>query len=330
MGKSRSATVIIAYLLWSSRRAYTKSLSQYQSKLRQQNQLSSSRSGEDNHTSDGTRFTDDEVIPIPPKPLTVEEALTLLRRGRRLAEPNEGFMEQLYLYYDMGCPDDVESHRLYKRWMYRRSVAESLSINRAPEVANVRFEDEEDENDSNITNNSDQPEGKKSLGPGTGVQAPDGTEARNLEPGTEDVQIKCRKCRRLLARKQFIIDHATPSHDQPCAHIFLHPLSWMRPALSDAQLDGRLTCPNPRCAANLGKFAWQGLKCSCGQWVTPGFGVARGRIDEVKINPTAAGGARGSELRMPPTTTTTSGGGPGLAIRGGPPPPPARGGLGKI
>jgi dual specificity phosphatase 12 len=55
----------------------------------------------------------------------------------------------------------------------------------------------------------------------------------------------------------------------------------------DAPLSGRLTCPNTKCEANIGKFAWQGFQCSCGKWVVPAIGVARARVD-VTDQPAAA------------------------------------------
>lgn len=75
----------------------------------------------------------------------------------------------------------------------------------------------------------------------------------------------------------------------------------------DAPLSGRLTCPNPKCEANVGKFAWQGLQCSCGKWVVPAIGVARARVDinERKGNAPGSSGNSGSKLgamgiRLPP------------------------------
>lgn len=116
MGKSRSATVCIAYL------------------LHQQ------RSG-----------------------LTPQSALEVIRQSRPLCEPNDGFMEQLNLYHEMGCPDEVADHPVYQRWLYRREVEESVACGRAPELKSVRFEDE-------------QPQ-------------------RPQEPAAQVVEIKCRKCR---------------------------------------------------------------------------------------------------------------------------------------
>jgi len=121
MGKSRSATICLAYLL---------------------------------HQQPGM--------------LTPQSALTLLRECRPLCEPNDGFMEQLVLYHEMGCPDDVTNQPAYQRWLYRREVEESVACGRAPEMKSVRFEDE-------------QP-------------------LRPKEDGGRMVEIKCRKCRYVSRR----------------------------------------------------------------------------------------------------------------------------------
>jgi dual specificity phosphatase 12 len=238
MGKSRSATICIAYLLHQQRSA-----------------------------------------------LTPQSALALLRKARPLCEPNDGFMEQLALYHEMGCPDDVTGHPLYNRWLYHREVEDSVACGRAPEMQSVLFEDE-------------QPQ-------------------RPQESSDRTTEIKCRKCRlvfsltclkfrslsdrlfrRTLATTPFIIPHGPRQNNKAteCAHIFLHPLTWMRPSLFpnttadseaseygsrpvDAPLSGRLTCPNTACGANIGKFAWQGMQCNCGEWVVPAIGLAKARVD---------------------------------------------------
>lgn len=69
----------------------------------------------------------------------------------------------------------------------------------------------------------------------------------------------------------------------------------MRPELEQGKLDGRILCP--KCATNVGKYAWQGMQCSCGDWVVPGISLARGRIDEVKSRPP---GSADFGIRMPP------------------------------
>jgi dual specificity phosphatase 12 len=54
----------------------------------------------------------------------------------------------------------------------------------------------------------------------------------------------------------------------------------MRPELEQGKLDGRLECP--KCHTNVGKYAWQGMQCSCSEWVVPGISLAKGRIDEAR------------------------------------------------
>lgn len=66
----------------------------------------------------------------------------------------------------------------------------------------------------------------------------------------------------------------------------------MRPELEGGKLEGRLECP--KCQMNVGKYAWQGMQCSCGDWVVPGISLSKGRIDEVRK------AAAGSGIRHPP------------------------------
>jgi len=48
--------------------------------------------------------------------------------------------------------------------------------------------------------------------------------------------------------------------------------------LEKGLLDGRLECP--KCCANVGRYAWQGMKCSCGAWVVPAITLAKAKVDE--------------------------------------------------
>lgn len=278
MGKSRSATILLAYLLWASR------------------QHPKSNKSED-------------MVSLPPKPLSVVDALELLRQGRPIAEPNEGFMDQLHLYEDMGCPNteqELKSHKLYRRWMNKRKVEESLRTMQAPEMDHIKFEDESDEEE----------EGKRMEEIAPGVLAPTGTDAAKAlshpsRSSLPQVTIKCRKCRHVIATAPFVIEHKPPPHRDPndqqplplegsplpppqCAHIFLHPLSWMREVLSEGKMEGRLACPSKKCGTNIGKFAWTGLRCSCGGWVTPGFGIIRTKVDEQVVRRPLAGGQQSS------------------------------------
>jgi len=204
-------------------------------------------------------------------------------------------MQQLELYYSMQTPQNVEESPAYQRWIYQREVELSRACGQAPEADKIRFEDEH-------------VSGK----------------------GHADLELRCRKCRhapqssharkhlltsprRALATSQFLFPHTpTSTHSSPqsdeeaiitthippptCAHYFLDPLSWMRPELEQGKLDGRLECP--KCRTNVGKYAWQGMQCSCGTWVVPGISLAKGRIDEVKSGTARAAEAAG--IRRPP------------------------------
>jgi dual specificity phosphatase 12 len=288
MGKSRSATILLSYLLWHSRHANQSS-----------NQATKT-------------ISNDDMVPIPQKPLSVEQALMQLRQGRPIAEPNEGFMEQLYMYVDMGCPTtlaEMETHKLYRRFLNRLKVEESLSANQAPDVLDIRFEDDAESSDLSI-----EPKAMEEIAPG--ISAPTGQDASAAPANQPLTQIRCRRCRHVLATTPHIAQH-TPSRSdpasQPCAHVFLHPLSWMKGVLGKGDLDGRLSCPGRNCGVNIGKFAWQGMRCSCGGWVTPGFGVVKTKVDEAVLpasKPASAGANAGANsegasggaaaIRLPP------------------------------
>lgn len=79
---------------------------------------------------------------------------------------------------------------------------------------------------------------------------------------------RCRMCRARL------FDEREVAHGATCSTLFVEePLAWMRPG-------NKLACP--KCGAKLGTSDWAGLRCSCGEWVVPGFGVARSRVDVTK------------------------------------------------
>ncbi|KYK54275.1 dual specificity phosphatase [Drechmeria coniospora] len=235
----------------------------------------------------------------------VDAALRLIRRTRPMAEPNDGFMEQLALWWAMGCPDDVESHPTYQRWVYRREVEESVAVGQAP--SRLRFADEEKGNGKQEGRDDD-------------VDVAGTAAAINL---------RCKKCRRTLATSRYIQAHnpAPRPHSLPqtsCPHHFVEPLSWMRAELEKGQLSGRLLCPNERCGAGVGRYDWKGIRCACGAWVTPALSLQRARVDEeVKRAPAAMRNAGETEaqaeaarrlamgIRMPPGTGTGAGPGPG-------------------
>lgn len=113
---------------------------------------------------------------------------------------------------------------------------------------------------------------------------------------------RLRMNRRPLATSQYVLSHhsgsinknekSTTRSPQNCAHYFLDPLSWMRPELEQGKLEGRLECP--KCHNNVGKYAWQGMQCSCNEWVVPGISLSKSRIDEARKST--------ASIRQPPGT----------------------------
>ncbi len=219
MGKSRSVTAIVAYLLWKHPHRFGR------------------------------------ADPTTASSSAVARALEWVQKTRPMAEPNPGFMKQLEIWWEMGCPTDsddaVETRPLYQRWLYKQEVELSARLRKAPDW--LRFEDE--------------------VAGGGGASARAGDEARSL---------RCKKCRRVLATGSFIVPHqGTGQKAQACAHIFIEPLSWMRPTLEEGELEGRLVCPTAKCGASIGRYSWQGFRCSCNEWVCPAFSLQRSKVDEM-------------------------------------------------
>ncbi|PTB75043.1 tyrosine protein phosphatase [Trichoderma longibrachiatum ATCC 18648] len=267
-GKSRSISAIIAYLLWRYPERFTGPAGAQLAAS-----LPEGPHPEDNYTS----FSE-----------PVRAALALIKQTRPLAGPNAGFMAQLDLWWQMGCPadGDIEAQPIYQRWLYQRAARESLAVGQAP--SQLWFEDEAAAQSAS-SSSSPSP-----------TQAP-----------TADRKLRCKKCRRILATGPFIVPHqprafegargsdgdgdtTSPplSSSSPlCQHYFVEPLSWMRAELEKGELSGRLACPNPKCGAGVGRYDWKGFPCSCGAREDPAFSLQKARVEEEVSR---------AVLRMPP------------------------------
>ncbi|KAF7561550.1 hypothetical protein G7046_g2591 [Stylonectria norvegica] len=251
-GKSRSVAATIAYLLWRYPNRFNPDIVSDPTVADQQPPSKSEPRSR--------KETADEAV---------RAALTYIQRTRPMAEPNPGFMDQLSIWWEMGCPENVEDHPLYQRWTYKREVEENVAIGQAP--TRLRFEDEES-------------------------QSPD-------ESGHDSgLSLRCRKCRCTLATGPFIKNHkpfVRPGRPtEPCQHYIIEPLSWMRSTLEKGELNGRLICPNAKCGAGVGRYDWKGFRCSCGAWIIPAFSLQKGKVDDAIKRTVGPGPTMG--LRMPP------------------------------
>jgi hypothetical protein len=87
--------------------------------------------------------------------ISPQEALEQIRQVRPIVEPNDGFMQQLDMYHRMNMVEDVESSPIYQRWIYHRAVQVSADCGQAPEVDNIRFEDEHVETEVSASDSPD-------------------------------------------------------------------------------------------------------------------------------------------------------------------------------
>ncbi len=227
--------------------------------------------------------------------LNPKSALALIRSSRPFVEPNPGFMSQLALYHSMLCPTSLDDHPVYQRWLYSREVDTSRLRRQAP--GSIFYRDKASgggDVDDMIYQRwlQDEESGSNTADPRNTVSRTfHPLEARSSSSSTKS--FRCRRCRTSLATSSYLLPHTSPPKTDSsfsslmspsinsCAHIFLEPLSWMRSELEQGKLDGRLECPNTNCGANVGKYAWQGMPCSCGKWVIPAISIAKGRVDEV-------------------------------------------------
>ncbi|MCJ1468381.1 tyrosine protein phosphatase yvh1 [Pseudocyphellaria aurata] len=236
--------------------------------------------------------------------LNPRTALALIRQCRSHAEPNTGFMTQLHLYHLMRCPASLDDHPVYQRWIYESNVQASRAWGKAPERIHFRNESEASPADEFVYQNwGYQCDVDVSTAIGKvpdciqfsdmrGDKSRDRSPIEALDPKEASrSSFRCRRCRTSLATSPHLVRHSlqripsnlsSSSSTPECAHLFLEPLSWMKAELEQGKLDGRLECPNPKCGANVGKYAWQGMRCNCGEWIVPAVSIARGRVDEVR------------------------------------------------
>lgn len=83
--------------------------------------------------------------------ISPSEAVEMIRQARPIAEPNDGFMQQLELYHQMQMTDRVEESPIYQRWLYQREVQLSSQCGQAPDAEKIRFEDEHVDENSNTS-----------------------------------------------------------------------------------------------------------------------------------------------------------------------------------
>ncbi|KAK9249424.1 protein-tyrosine phosphatase-like protein [Lipomyces tetrasporus] len=193
--------------------------------------------------------------------ISFEEAWSLVQEGRPIVNPNDSFKEQLAIY-EQDEFDVSASSPGYRRWKLKKAAELATASGTAP-LPTIYSEEK--------------------------------------AAGNSTVELRCKKCRCPLAQSSAIIPHLPPSASSrydagykskigpsmvsvlapSCMHYFLDPVRWMQPELENGDLDGKFDCP--KCKTKIGSYRWQGMKCTCGAWVTPGISIQRGRVDEIRL-----------------------------------------------
>ncbi|GAV05574.1 hypothetical protein RvY_15679 [Ramazzottius varieornatus] len=189
--------------------------------------------------------------------ISVEEALSRIRQSRSRIMPNSCFMDQLQLYRKMGYRADFQ-HPAYRQWRLRLTTQTGY-----PTVHINDLLAEVPANGSTVGN---------------------------------DVFF-CRMCRCPLFSSSNQLAHSAkptePADEQGdrldpgvCnqKEIFIEPVMWMKDNISDAQ--GKLFCPN--CRKKVGSYAWFGISCPCGAFVTPSFHMDKSKVEIRKGIPAGA------------------------------------------
>ncbi|KAJ3123391.1 hypothetical protein HK098_001935 [Nowakowskiella sp. JEL0407] len=231
--------------------------------------------------------------------LSVNEALSELRKVHPRASPNRSFFAQLALFSCMNCSIDAKNRK------YRLFCSKLLAVQK----------------------------GDIGLTPADYSKKPSEfiTEMQQIDsiiPQTpRSAQLRCKKCRLILASSEQVQDHetgmgeivfnhtkrtinyikeqqrnSTPTSSNPntesasgashepdrtlfqfstdaartCSSFFLEPLEWMK-GINDGENEGKINCP--KCDSKLGGYCWAGQPCSCGAWIAPAFSVARSKVD---------------------------------------------------
>lgn len=200
--------------------------------------------------------------------LSHEDALESLRKNCEFVCPNDGFLEQLQIYEEMGFKVDRDSS-IYKR--FRLKVL-GESYNRGEIIDNYKF----------------------GADPGLLKDEVSSEEAKREVKQFSVPLYRCKKCRRLVASQDNVISHlpgegetsfewhkrrsGNPFNrgDTECSSIFVEPLRWMA-TVEEGGVEGKLLCVH--CEARLGYFNWSGIQCSCGSWITPAFQLHKSKVD---------------------------------------------------
>eukprot|EP00511_Aplanochytrium_stocchinoi_P006369 CAMPEP_0204822342 /NCGR_PEP_ID=MMETSP1346-20131115/535_1 /ASSEMBLY_ACC=CAM_ASM_000771 /TAXON_ID=215587 /ORGANISM="Aplanochytrium stocchinoi, Strain GSBS06" /LENGTH=411 /DNA_ID=CAMNT_0051948507 /DNA_START=297 /DNA_END=1532 /DNA_ORIENTATION=+ len=112
-------------------------------------------------------------------------------------------------------------------------------------------------------------------------------EANNLSQHAEGMhEISRRKKWKDAHTNKKAASSSTESETQCLSYFLLEAPVWMLKEEGPnsesfvSEVEGKIVCPNHRCAAKFGNYAWSGAQCSCGTWICPAIQVPKSKVDK--------------------------------------------------
>lgn len=194
--------------------------------------------------------------------LSYKDAIESLSQSCEFVCPNDGFVDQLNMFEEMGFKVNHASS-VYKKF-HLKKLGESYNCGETIDA--TKFGED------------------PAVEPRTQKLAP------SMNAAIPTKAYRCKKCRRIVAVEDNVVDHVpgegepacawskrrNGSFDKECSSLFIEPLQWMT-TVGEGALEGKLSCIH--CEARLGYFNWSGIQCSCGSWITPAFQLHKSRVD---------------------------------------------------
>ncbi|UJR33841.1 hypothetical protein I4U23_021264 [Adineta vaga] len=205
--------------------------------------------------------------------LSVDDALKRLRNARPGVQPNPSFTSQLYLFEQMNRQLD-KNHTLYKEFQFER--------------ARLIYLDHDIENNGIDQKNTLRQEYRQAF------TLPYG----HAQCTITDTYV-CRHCQRELFTNVDLSRHfegvglidwfskhgndkrTKLSAEKECQQrIFTHCMEWIMSQIDTPENTHGDWIKCPECSTIIGQYHLNGLKCSCGRWITPGFQFIDDKIEK--------------------------------------------------
>ncbi|XP_070532114.1 dual specificity protein phosphatase 12-like isoform X1 [Ptychodera flava] len=252
MGASRSATIVIAYIMQREYGKVDEILSQVKRIRPRVGFMGVSRSA-----------TIIVAYLMSKDKKSVTDTLQSVRQIHNDVGPNHGFMDQLRLFEAMGCTKDFKEHPLYKQY----KLAKTAKVVLQKQTFDDTFS-------HCLATDPQQSEADQSQMIYKCKMC-----RRAVFKGSSIIKHTVGKGSRIFKSKS---GKSRSPAEVSCTSVFIEPVAWMEPVLL-GKLGGKLMCP--KCNARLGSFNWAGDQCSCATWVTPAFKIHCSKVDESRPRP---------------------------------------------